>query len=84
MISAELASLLEELEIETIEELTEYVEAQIGLAMEDVTVGTTTICAFCGGNLIEQQIVGDFGRTIKMKTCEDCQVISEWWDGGQG
>jgi hypothetical protein len=84
MISEELANLLEELEIETVEELAEYVEAQIGAAMDDVTTGISAICAFCGGNLIEGQITGEYGRIIRMKTCEDCQVISEWWDGDQG
>lgn len=79
MADEELLNYLEELGIETVEQFDEYINNQVMIeiaAQEE----RPNVCTFCGGSLVERTLPSEMGRLIRMRICEDCSAIVEWYD----
>jgi hypothetical protein len=79
MANEELLNYLDELGIETQDDFDNYVASQVELELAE-REERPSICTFCGGNLVERNLESEFGRTVKMRICEECSAIVEWYD----
>jgi hypothetical protein len=79
MADEELLNYLEELGIETVEQFDDYISIEVDIEIA-AQAERPSVCTFCGGNLLDRTLPSEFGRLVKMRICEDCSAIVEWYD----